>query len=74
MFDSVYAKCPECKNPEVEFQSKAGHCRCDNFKSTKVPVVIAKDLDGATTRCLVCGAIVTLSTTSLPEYIRMDVD
>lgn len=58
MFDSVYVKCPECKE-QVEFQSKAGHCNLDSFNSASdLPAVIAADLEGESRQCQGCGDMV----------------
>jgi hypothetical protein len=57
MFDSLRVPCP-C-GEEVEFQSKAGDCRCRDYNLYDCPPKIAADLIGESERCK-CGRSVTI--------------
>ena len=52
VFDTVYAKCPNCGEP-LEFQSKAGGCDLKKYHHTSVPAEIAQDLHDYSE--IVCG-------------------
>lgn len=62
-FDSVEARCPNCGNV-LEFQSKAGKCVLETFKSECVPMAIAFDVIGNMACCQACGSTVTLAATN----------
>jgi len=59
VFDSVWAKCPNCGEP-VEFQSKAADCVLADYELHSVPAAIAVDIDGETEVCKGCGTIVEI--------------
>lgn len=52
-FDSVFIKCPKC-GYNIEFQSKAGRCDMYRFNESKVPIVLADDIDGEVMECPTC--------------------
>jgi len=61
MFDSLIIKCRQC-GEDVEFQSKAGECRLEQYNLSDVPADIAGSLDGRSQECLKCGRINTVRT------------
>ena len=70
MFDSVFARCPNC-GEEVEFRSKAGVCYLCRYNMNSVPAEIAQDLIGATETCK-CGEVLKL--TAKVARVRMELD
>lgn len=72
MFDTVAFRCPKCYEP-VEVQSKAGRCSFDHHESTRVPVEIAKDINGTTFKCTGCNAVLEIFNYAPIEYAAMGV-
>jgi hypothetical protein len=58
-FDSVYIRCPECRE-QVEFQSKAGDCLLESFNEDNVPSKVALDINGEDETCPKCGIMFTV--------------
>jgi endogenous inhibitor of DNA gyrase (YacG/DUF329 family) len=54
MFDSVIVRCPKC-GTEVEFQSKAGECRLNNYAPESAPPAVLVDTVGQTATCPTCA-------------------
>jgi hypothetical protein len=69
MYDSVTARCPQC-DLLVEFQSKAGDCTLTNYRLTRVPPEIAKDLNGEMVACS-CGYVLKLTNPNTPFRVKM---
>jgi predicted RNA-binding Zn-ribbon protein involved in translation (DUF1610 family) len=59
MFDSVFAKCPDC-GEMVEFQTKVGPCMLARYSSDSVPASIAAGVNGDIEDCDSCGTKVKL--------------
>lgn len=61
MFDSLWTSCPRCHQP-VEWQTKAGPCRMDNYGAhpepheRTVPSWLLGAIDGERTKCPGCKA------------------
>lgn len=68
-FDFVRAKCPQC-GETLEFQSKAGKCHQLHHHLTKVPTVVALDLETNLQHCK-CGAVIQLRCMAAPRYLAM---
>ena len=65
MFDAVIVRCPAC-NEAIEFQSKAGPCRLNDYSIEAVPVDIAIDLSGEAQECD-CGVTLKIFAPVAPE-------
>lgn len=50
MYDTIWFKCPKCGSP-VEVQSKAAACIMASFRSKRVPLRIAGDIQGRVVTC-----------------------
>lgn len=68
MFDSVFARCPNCSSA-VEFQSKAGECILGRYSVIDAPPAIACDIDGQTESCASCGYVVTAKLVQNPHLV-----
>lgn len=69
-FDYVWAKCPVCGS-DVEFQSKGGANRLNNYRHTSVPVEVATYLDNTCEQCTKCSTVVILKFEEMPRNVRM---
>lgn len=67
MFDSVMAKCIICGEGNIEFQSKAGDCSLETFDPERVPMNIAKNIEGDMSKCDECGGVFLIQR-ELPDY------
>jgi hypothetical protein len=68
--DSVIAECSRCGG-KVEFQSKRGSC--DTFPIDKVPIAMAKSIEGDTAFCESCNTRYRIVPNVYIDYISMRV-
>lgn len=69
-YDVVNIPCAYCEEL-VEFQSKAGNCDLSTYSHLDVPPVIAKALNGESSRCKWCGARLSAYIDAENQHISM---
>jgi RNase P subunit RPR2 len=57
LYDTVWVNCPKC-NQLVEFQTKAGESRMQDFTISSAPAVILADISSDSHICKNCDTIV----------------
>lgn len=59
-FDSLYIKCPKCRN-DLEFQSKSGMSCLYSFRKSNLPIEVAIGMEGNIIRCQFCNSRIRLN-------------
>lgn len=68
MFDSLYVKCPKCRN-KLEFQSKSWVCGLYGFTKKNLSPEVAMGMDGDILRCQFCNKRIRLKC-NLPKVMK----